>query len=394
MGKAVTNDDKVRPAHPPTAQLLGITALLAAELLLELVWALGSGYGAATGVRALLVVVGALVRVGLLIAVWSGKAAARRGLAGVGFAVGAVVLLAAVITVATGGGAAAVLGFVGALLAFAGAYLAGTRAVRAWCEGEPRGMTPSQDALGHWAAQRGWRISWNVPPGVLGQFRGTPFHMYRRKGVPVLAVGQHQGAPAMVTQINFWYRYQTTGRSYYSSGQLEIPRRTREMAGAISVAVVELPAPVPELWLDEKRDALDGVLDLFHLNRSQQLFPPRPLAEIDVVEPSTSKWWNRYHVFGTDPAYAHAVLTPQRAFWLYTSLAGLPSAGGTGAPYIRLSGRKLVVWTARPLVPEVADRLLQVTEEVARWIPSAAYQDPAGAQADQQHVPLAQLRLG
>ncbi|MFI0468772.1 hypothetical protein ACH347_32250 [Saccharopolyspora sp. 5N102] len=41
----------------------------------------------------------------------------------------------------------------------------------------------------------------------------------------------------------------------------------------------------------------------------------------------------------------------------------------------------------------VVSGLLAVAEEIARWIPTAAYQDPRAAEADRQHVPLAQLQV-
>ncbi|MER5393118.1 hypothetical protein [Saccharopolyspora sp. NPDC002686] len=243
--------------------------------------------------------------------------------------------------------------------------------------------------------QQGWRTSWNVPKGALKGLPGQPFDRYRRKQIPLALSGFHRGMPAVAMQIDFKYKGLAggSGRTVYSTSGA--PLNSSRSVGkweSLSVAVVEMPAPVPELLVDEKRDWIDDFGSLLSLNRSRGLFSGGSTAEVPVINPETSDKWNSYYVYDADPAYAQAVFTPQRAFWLYTSQKGLPKTSGLGCAYFRLSGRKLIVWTVRQLSPDGVERLLWVADEIVRWIPPAAYQDPAGIQADQQHVPLAQVQ--
>ncbi|MDA3624986.1 hypothetical protein OU415_06045 [Saccharopolyspora sp. WRP15-2] len=392
--------ERVRPAHPPTVFLLVITAVLVVDVLLELVWVLGLGsssYGAANAVRLLLVVVGALVRVGLLIGVWLGKKSARGVLFGVEVFFGLVMVLAALImgAASTGSAASLLIGLGIALLMFGCAFLLNSRPVRVWCEGEVRSPEPARAPLAQWAQQQGWQVAWNVPSSVLDQLRGQPFHEYRRKQVPVLMRGHHRGAPAMVAQVDFRHLHKaTTGPSYYSPGadRYVEPSKTVEHTTTISAVVVELPAPVPELLVGTKRNLLGDVESLFFLNKAQRLFQGRAVGQVATGGPSIAfsaadGYLGDYYLYDADPAYAHAVLTPERATWLKSNRS-------SGPVFFRLSGRKLVVWAYTELGGvAVVDALLAAADEIVRWIPPAAYQDPAAAQADQRHVPLVQWQI-
>ncbi|MER7077713.1 hypothetical protein SAMN02982929_06269 [Saccharopolyspora kobensis] len=391
--------EMVRPAHPPTALLLGITAVLGVAAVLAVVWVLGPGassHGSVTATRALLVAVGGLVSAGLLIGVWLGKKGARSALFGVEVFLGFVVLLAAFVSMAAGSGvtAAFLLGLGTGVLLLLCALLVRSRPVRVWCEGAPWSPQPVQGALARWAQQRGWQVAWNVPRSVLNQLRGQPFHEYRRKDVPVLMRGVHRGAPAMALQIDFRrLRSVSTGPSYYSPGidrQLQ-PSKTVERRSTSSIVVVELPGPVPELLVGAEREVLGDVEGLLFWNRSHRPFQGRAVGQVPtegpaVALPESGGHVGDYCLFDADPGYAHAILTPQRATWL--------KGNRCGPVFFRLSGRKLAVWCSGGLVDvAVVDELLAVADEIASWIPAAAYRDPAGAKADQQHVPLAQLRI-
>ncbi|MDA3624987.1 hypothetical protein OU415_06050 [Saccharopolyspora sp. WRP15-2] len=244
--------------------------------------------------------------------------------------------------------------------------------------------------------QQGWRTSWNVRKSALKGLPGQPFDRYRRKKIPLALSGFHRGMPAVAMQIDFKYKGLAGGSGptvYNTNGVALNGSRSVAKWESFSVAVVEMPAPVPELLVDDKRDGLEDFGDLLSLNRSRGVFQGRPTAEVPIIDPATSRKWSSFHVFDASPAYAHAVLTEPRAFWLANSDRGLPEIrGAAGALGFRLSGRKLIVWLQRPLDPAVVDTLLWIADEIMRWIPPAAYQDPAALQADQQHVPLAQLQ--
>ncbi|MDA3647231.1 hypothetical protein LZ318_35325 [Saccharopolyspora indica] len=386
-------NEMVRPAHPPKALLLGITAVLTVGAVLALAWAIGaSSHGAVNAVRVLLVVVGALACAGLLIGVWLGKKGARSVLFGLDVFLGLAVLLAALIGAAVG--ASSLFGLGTGVLLLVSAFLLNARAVRVWCEGEVPSPEPARGPLAQWSQQRGWQVVWNVPVRVLDQLRGQPFHEYRRKDIPVLMRGDHRGAPAMAVQVDFRHLHSVrTGPSYYSPGadrQVQ-PTKTVERKSSCGIVVVELPAPVPELLVSAKRDVLGDVEGLFFWNRSHRPFQGRAVGKVPTEGPAVAfreagGHVGDYHLFGADPAYAHAVLTPQRATWL--------KGNRCGPVFFRLSGRKLVVWCYSGLVDvAVVDELLAVADEVASWIPAAAYQDPAGAQADRQHVPLVRLQV-
>ncbi|MGW1679120.1 hypothetical protein [Saccharopolyspora sp. NPDC002376] len=392
--------EMVRPAHPPTALLLVITAVLAVDVALGLVWVLGLGsssYGAVNAVRVLLVAIGALARAGLLTGVWLGKKAARGILFGVEVCFGLVVVLAAFITgsASSGGAVSLLLGLGIALLMFGGAFPLNSRPVRVWCEGELPSPEPARGPLAQWAQQQGWQVAWNVPSSVLDPLRGQPFHEYRRKQVPVLMRGYHRGALAMAVQVDFRHLHKaTTGPSYYSPGadRYVEPTKTVEHTSTSSVVVVELPAPVPELLVGTKRNVLGDVESLFFLNKTQRLFQGRAVGTVSTGGPSiafitASGYLSDYYLYDADPAYAHAVLTPERATWLKSNRS-------TGPVFFRLSGRKLIVWSYTGMGSvAVVDALFAAADEIVRWIPPAAYNTPAAVQADQQHVPLTQLQI-
>ncbi|MEV0701459.1 hypothetical protein AB0I53_26605 [Saccharopolyspora sp. NPDC050389] len=103
---------------------------------------------------------------------------------------------------------------------------------------------------------------------------------------------------------------------------------------------------------------------------------------------------NIYHVSGASPEYARSVVTPDRTRWLYSDGHGPAPNTTLGEVHFRLSGRKIIVWCGRDFKdPVVLDDLLGTAEEIRRWIPSAAYQDPQAAEADRQHVPLTRLQV-
>ncbi|GAA0504757.1 hypothetical protein GCM10011581_33650 [Saccharopolyspora subtropica] len=251
--------------------------------------------------------------------------------------------------------------------------------------GYPQGLPP----VAAWAQQRGWRVAWGVPAEVLDQLPGPPFHAFRRRSVPVVLAGWFQGMPALAVQVDFTSkRSRSTGSSYSAgTGSFVGTSQTSEKAVITGAVVLEMPSPVPELVLDEDRDVLDDVLDLFSFNRSRDVFQGKP---VDIGPASLGI----YHAAGASPEYVRAVLAPQRIQWLYGNGLGPSPATNLGPVRFRLSGRKLIVWAGRTFdQPVVLDALLTTALEILRWIPPAALRDPAAAEADRQHVPLSHLRI-
>ncbi len=240
-----------------------------------------------------------------------------------------------------------------------------------------------------WASRLGWRIAWNVPDGVLNQLPGAPFHKYRRKSVPVVLAGPYQGMPALAMHIDYTSKQSSSGGSYYSAStdMYVSTSKTTKRVSTCGVVVLELSSPVPELVLDEKREKLDDILDIFSFNRSKDLIQG---GAVDVGPAAL----NVYHASGASAGFVRSMVTIERTQWLYNQGRGPASNTTLGKVCFRLSGRKVIVWCGRNFKePAVLDNLFGVAQEIVRWIPPAAYQDPAAAQADQQHTPLPQLQL-
>ncbi len=252
------------------------------------------------------------------------------------------------------------------------------------------------DPFQQWAAQQGWRIARDVPTDVLEQLPGPPFHEYRRKAISLLLAGLHEGMPALVMQLANSYQHSAPSGSYYSPGaDRQVSTSTTHTGTSMtSVAVLELPAPVPELLVEQQRDKLDDVLNLFRFNRSRRPFQTSPVATVQIGDPSRSLEAFTYHLSGASPQYVQAVATPERLNWLYASFGTYAGLDVQARPYFRFSGRKVICWTGERLFnPKAVDDLLGWAHFLTSWIPPAAFQDPAAAQADQQHTPLPQLQL-
>lgn len=251
---------------------------------------------------------------------------------------------------------------------------------------------PGQPGLpvAEWAQRLGWRMAWNVPDNVLDQLPGAPFHNYRRRSVPLLMAGLYQGMPALAVHIRFSKKNSSPGSSHYSSSAgmyMNGASKTSKQVVTCGTVILEMPSPVPELVVEEKRDKLGDIASLFDFNRSKNVVQGKG---IDVGPASL----NIYHVSGASPEYARAVVTPDRTRWLYNEGRGPAPNTTLGKVHFRLSGRKIIVWCGRNFEdPVVLDNLLGIAQEIQRWIPPAAYQDPAAAEADRQSIPLPQLQL-
>ncbi|MGW3467544.1 hypothetical protein ACWDKQ_03555 [Saccharopolyspora sp. NPDC000995] len=241
-----------------------------------------------------------------------------------------------------------------------------------------------------WAQRLGWRVAWNVPDNVLNQLPGEPFHKYRRRALPLLMAGLYQGMPALAVHIDYTRKNSSPGDSYYSPGagmHLTTASKTTKRVLTCGVVVLELPSPVPELVLDEKRDKLSDIADLFSFNRSKNVI------QGDGVDIGPAAL-NVYHASGVPPDYVRSVVTMDRTRWLYNEGRGPGPNTALGKVHFRLSGRKIIVWCGRNFKDAaVLDDLFGIAQEIQRWIPPAAFQDPAGAVADRQHIPLPQLQL-
>ncbi|MEV0701458.1 hypothetical protein AB0I53_26600 [Saccharopolyspora sp. NPDC050389] len=255
---------------------------------------------------------------------------------------------------------------------------------------------PAGDPFQQWAAQRSWRMARDVPGDVLDQLPGPPFHDYEHKGIPLLLAGLHQGMPALVMQIASSYKYTATTGSYYSttSDRQMTTSKSGTATSVTSVAVLELPSPVPELLVSRRREKSGGLRGLLGFGRSKGSSEGSSVATVQIGDPSRSTNAFTYDISGASPEYAHAVVTPERLHWLYQSFSNFAGLKVPSTPLFRLSGRKVMFWTSRQLFrPDTVDELLGWAHHVTSWIPPAAFQDPAAAAADRQHVPLTQLRL-
>jgi hypothetical protein len=260
--------------------------------------------------------------------------------------------------------------------------------------GFPSGPPP--EPIEAWAQRNGWRIARNVPKNVLKQLPGPPFHEFRSKAVPLVLAGQHRGMPAMVLQLDYGAKYSSPTGSYYSSstGSHVTTWQTNKRISSRVVAILELSAPVPELVVGRKRNVLDDIEDLFKLNRTSMIFQGKPVDVVQVGDPRTSLDAFTFHVSGSSPEYVRSIVSAERIRWLCDAFAGFAATHHCGRPFFRLSGRKIVFWTGGKLAsPGVAEGLLDWAHGVTGWIPSAAYQNPAAAEAERQHVPLAQLAI-
>ncbi|SDX48139.1 hypothetical protein SAMN05216215_1011155 [Saccharopolyspora shandongensis] len=251
---------------------------------------------------------------------------------------------------------------------------------------------PAGDPFQQWAAQRGWRMARDVPGDVLGQLPGPPFHDYEHKAIPLLLAGLHEGMPALVMQIANSYKYTATTGSYYSTttDRQVTTSKSGTATSFTSVAVLELSSPIPELLVYQRHEKPGGLLGMLGFGRSEQ----GPLATVQIGDPSRSLEAFAYQISGASPEYAQAVATPARLNWLYESFATYAGLDVQARPYFRFSGRKVMCWTGSRLFnPRAVDDLLGWARYLTSWIPPAAFQDPAAAEADRQHVPLSQLRL-
>ncbi|MEU6266535.1 hypothetical protein [Saccharopolyspora shandongensis] len=255
---------------------------------------------------------------------------------------------------------------------------------------------PAGDPVQQWAAQRGWRMARDVPAGVLEQLPGPPFHDYEHKAIPLLLAGLHEGMPALVMQIANSYKYTATTGSYYSTttDRQVTTSKSGTTTSMTSVAVLELPSPVPELLVYQRREESGGLLGLLGFGRSKRSSEGEPVATVQIGDPSRSTDAFTYHISGASPEYVQAVVTPERVRWLYQSFATYAGKNVQPRPYFRFSGRKVMCWVGEWLFnPRAVDDLLGWAHFLTGWIPPAAYQDPAGVEADRQHIPLPQLQL-
>ncbi|MGI8308631.1 hypothetical protein [Saccharopolyspora hattusasensis] len=252
------------------------------------------------------------------------------------------------------------------------------------------------DPFQQWAEQRGWRIARDLPEGVLNQLSGPPFHDYEQRAIPLLLTGFYEGMPALVVQIANSYKYTATTGSYFSTttDRQVTTSKSGTATSMTSVAVLELPSPVPELLVHQRREKQGGLLGLLGFGRSKGNSQGEPIATVQIGDPSRSTDAFTYSISGASPGYVQAVVTPERLHWLYQSFSNFAGLKVPSKPLFRLSGRKVMFWTSRQLFrPDTVDELLGWAHHVTSWIPPAAFQDPAGAEADRQHIPLPQLRL-
>ncbi|PKW12920.1 hypothetical protein [Saccharopolyspora spinosa] len=252
------------------------------------------------------------------------------------------------------------------------------------------------DPFQQWAAQRGWRIARDVPEGVLNQLSGSPFHDYKQRAIPLLLAGFYEGMPALVVQIANSYKYTATTGSYFSTttDRQVTTSKSGTATSMTSVAVLELPSPVPELLVHQRSEKQGGLLGLLGFGRSKGNSQGEPIATVQIGDPSRSTDAFTYSISGASPEYVQAVVTPERLHWLYQSFATYAGKDVQPRPYFRFSGRKVMCWVGEWLFnPRAIDDLLGWANLLTGWIPPAAFQDPAGTEADRQHIPLQQLQL-
>lgn len=149
------------------------------------------------------------------------------------------------------------------------------RAVRA------AGHDERKKSVSWWATRHGWRYT-RGSDELLGHLRGTPFDRGTSRDVQDLLAGTVSGRPALVTQFS-WYltpdaeQSDTTGSSGIRSG-------------VCAAAVVELPAPVPELTVRRQGSAdlvrgRDIEFESGRFNATFRVSCDEPKFAQDVVHP-------------------------------------------------------------------------------------------------------------
>jgi hypothetical protein len=159
-----------------------------------------------------------------------------------------------------------------------------------------------------WSARNGFRYTTGTPQ-LLGHLRGAPFDRGTSRDVQDLLTGQLAGRPAMLLQFS-WYHL-PSGSQSESTGTSGI------RSGICAAAVIELPGPVPDLFVRRETTADRA------RGRDLQL--------------ESEQFNAAFRITGTVDKFSYDVLNPRVMQWLLTD----PRARRFS---FRLAGPMLVVW--------------------------------------------------
>lgn len=233
------------------------------------------------------------------------------------------------------------------LVVLVGLIIRVVRAVRA-AEHDER-----KKSVSWWATRNGWRYT-RGSDELLRHLHGAPFDRGTSRDVQDLLAGTVSGRPALVTQFS-WY-LTPDGEQSDNTGSSGIRR------GMCAAAVVELPAPVPELTV-RRRDLTRG----------------------GGIEFESGRFNAAFRVGCDEPRFAHDVVHPR----LMAMLLDDPRSQRYA---FRLAGPMLVVWRDSPVAygAEVAE-LVGFTEDLLAMIPAYVYGAgrPATGQLPISEIPAA-----
>lgn len=207
-----------------------------------------------------------------------------------------------------------------------------------------------------WAGRNGFRYT-KGSPELLGYLRGAPFDRGSSRDVQDLLSGQVAGRPALITQFS-WY--------HLPSGEQSDATGTSGLrSGICSAALLELPAPVPEL-LVRKEITVDRAL-----GRDLQL--------------ESEQFNAAFRINGTVDRFSYDVLHPRTMQWLLSD----PRARRYS---FRFDGPMLVVWQEEQVkgateLGELTDFLATLYGMVPQFVFGMGYQPQVG----QTTVPISAI---
>jgi hypothetical protein len=160
-----------------------------------------------------------------------------------------------------------------------------------------RGLSSdSHKTISWWAARNGFRYTRGTSK-LLAHFKHLPFDRGTGRDPHDVLSGEIAGRPALIMQFS-WFRLPTgDGPSGLHSG-------------ICSAAVLELPAPVPELLVDkEKGLGRDLQLESEEFNAAFRITGTHDRFSYDVLNPRVMEW------LLTKPGYAFRLGGPTLAVW-------------------------------------------------------------------------------
>lgn len=246
---------------------------------------------------------------------------------------------------------------------------------------------PSGDPYAAWAQQRGWQFRQGGPANVLGMVPGVPFGEYGRKRLLFAGWGAHQGLPAVTMRVGF---------KVSSPGHNAVGVGATVNSHELWLAVLEVPAPLPALEVQKRKDTLTKLGSVRHWGK---LFQGNGIEFPDLPEMA------RYRVEASNEQFARWLMTPEVLTMMVPpthtlSPDQLIDPNGWLSPFdflFAFAGRRIVVWSdvrgprAREMGVQHIDRCLDNAFWLYQRVPQQVYNDPSGVEADRAGAPVQEL---